>query len=293
MLLQFIFSGLTTGSVYALVGIGFNIVYNSTSILNLAQGEFVVIGGLMMWFFLESMQLPFATSFALTLFTAALIGFLMERLTIKPLLKQGNLLLMIMVTIALSILIRGVLMFKFGKEPYTYPPFTEGEPINLFGAIITQQTLWVIGITGLCIILLYLFFNQTMTGRAMRACSLNTKASRLMGINVSNIVMLSFIISAIIGAVGGIAITPISLMEYDKGAMLSVKGFCAAILGGLGRSRGAVAGGFTLGILEALTAGYIHSGFKDAVALLIMLLILFFRPAGMFGKAEIVRLRKF
>lgn len=293
MLLQIIFSGLTTGSVYALVGIGFNIVYNSTSILNLAQGEFVVIGGLMMWFFLEGMQLPFTTSFALTLSSAALLGFLMERLTIRPLLKQGNLLLMIMVTIAVSILIRGILMFKFGKEPYTYPPFTEGEPINLFGAIITQQTLWVIGITGVCIILLYLFFNQTMTGRAMRACSLNTKAARLMGINVSNIVMLSFIISAIIGAVGGIAITPISLMEYDKGAMLSVKGFCAAILGGLGRSRGAVAGGFTLGILEALTAGYIHSGFKDAVALLIMLLILFFRPAGLFGKAEIVRLRKF
>lgn len=293
MLLQIIFSGLTSGSVYALVGIGFNIVYNSTSIINLAQGEFVVIGGLMMWFFSQSLQLPFATSFVLTLSTAALLGLMMERLTIKPLLKHGNLLLMIMVTIAVSILIRGLLMFKFGKEPYTYPPFTEGEPINILGAVITQQTLWVIGITGVCIVILYLFFNKTMTGRAMRACSLNLKASRLMGINVSNIVMLSFVISAVIGAVGGIAITPISLMEYDKGAMLSVKGFCAAILGGLGRSRGAVAGGFSLGILEALTAGYVHSGFKDAVALLILLLILFMRPAGIFGSSEIARLRKF
>lgn len=293
LLLQFLFSGLTTGSVYALVGIGFNIVYNSTSIINLAQGEFVVIGGLMMWFFLNGMQLPFAVSFSLTLLTAALIGFLMERLTIKPLLKKGDLLLMIMITIAVAILIRGILMFKFGKDPYTYSAFTEGEPINFYGAVITQQTLWVIGITALCIILLYLFFNKTMTGRAMKACSLDVKAAKLMGINVSNIVMLSFIISAVIGAIGGIAITPISLMEYDKGAMLSVKGFCAAIMGGLGRSRGAVAGGFTLGILESLTAGYIHSGFKDAVALLIMLFILFVRPAGIFGRVEVVRLRKF
>jgi len=132
-----------------------------------------------------------------------------------------------------------------------------------------------------------------MTGKAMKACSLDVEAAKLMGINVSNIVMLSFIISAIIGAIGGIVITPISLMEYDKGAMLSVKGFCVAIMGGLGRSRGAVTGGFILGILESLTAGYIHSGFKDAVALLIMLFILFFRPAGIFGRAETLRLRKF
>lgn len=293
LLLQFLFSGLTIGAVYALVGIGFNIVYNSTSIINLAQGEFVVIGGLMMWFFYEGMQLPFITSIALTLLTAGVVGLLMERLTIKPLLKKGNLLLMIMVTIAMSILIRGILMFKFGKDPYTYPSFTEGEPIILYGAVITQQTLWAIGITAVCIVLLYLFFNQTMTGKAMKACSLDVEAAKLMGINVSNIVMLSFIISAIIGAIGGIVITPISLMEYDKGAMLSVKGFCVAIMGGLGRSRGAVTGGFILGILESLTAGYIHSGFKDAVALLIMLFILFFRPAGIFGRAETLRLRKF
>jgi len=293
LLLQFLFSGLTIGAVYALIGIGFNIVYNSTSIINLAQGEFVVIGGLMMWFFYEGMHLSFIISIALTLLTAGFVGLLMERLTIKPLLKKCNLLLMIMVTIAMSILIRGILMFKFGKDPYTYPSFTEGEPIILYGAVITQQTLWAIGITAVCIVLLYLFFNHTMTGKAMKACSLDIEAAKLMGINASNMVMLSFIISAIIGAIGGIVITPISLMEYDKGAMLSVKGFCVAIMGGLGRSRGAVTGGFILGILESLTAGYIHSGFKDAVALLIMLFILFIKPAGIFGRAETLRLRKF
>ncbi|MCL4476916.1 MAG: branched-chain amino acid ABC transporter permease [Nitrospirae bacterium] len=290
--LQFLFSGLTTGAVYALVGMGFNIIYNSTSIINLAQGEFVVIGGLMMWFFTESAKLPFILSAVLTVLSAGLVGLLMERLTIKPL-KKTDLLLMIMVTIAVSILMRGILMFKFGKDSYSYPPFTAGEPITIAGAIIQQQTLWVIGITGVCIVLLFFFFNKTIIGKAMRACAVDTTAAKLVGINVSQIVMISFILSAMVGAIGGIAITPISLMEYDKGPMLAVKGFCVAIMGGLGRGRGAVIGGFVLGILESMTAGYIHSGLKDAVALVIMLAILFFKPAGIFGSATMARLRKF
>lgn len=293
ILLQFIFSGLTTGAVYALVGLGFNIVYNSTSIINLAQGEFVVIGGLMMWYFSESLKIPFLASLMFTIVVSGLIGLMMERLTIRPLLRKADLLLMIMVTIAFSIFVRGLVMFKFGKEPYTYPPFTEGEPLIIYGAVIQQQTLWVIGITGLCIIMLYLFFNKTMLGKAMRACSVDPRAARLMGISVSRVVMLSFVISAVVGAIGGIAITPISLMEYDRGPILAVKGFCASIMGGLGRGRGAVIGGFILGILESLTAGYLHSGLKDAVALVIMLFILFFRPAGIFGSIQIARLRKF
>lgn len=290
--LQFLFSGLTVGAVYALVGLGFNIIYNATSIINLAQGEFVVIGGLMMWFFSISLKLPFFVSVALTLVSAAIFGLLMERLTIKPL-KKPDLLLMIMITVAVSIVLRGILMFKFGKEPYSYSPFTEGSPLTIYGAVIQQQTLWVIGITCLCIVLTYLFFNMTMTGKAMRACAINPTAAKLVGIDVSKMVMLSFMLSAVIGAVGGIAITPISLMEYDKGPMLAVKGFCAAIMGGLGRGRGSVIGGFIIGILESMTAGYIHSGMKDAVALIIMLAILFFKPAGLFGSKAILSLRRF
>jgi branched-chain amino acid transport system permease protein len=290
--LQFLFSGLTVGAVYALVGIGFNITYNATSIINLAQGEFVVIGGLMMWFFSESLKLPFFLSVALTILTAGVVGLLMERLTIKPL-KNPDLLLMIMITIAVSIVLRGILMFFFGKDPYTYAAFTEGEPLNIYGAIIQQQALWVIGITGVCIVLLFFFFKKTITGKAMLACAVNPTAAKLVGINVSRTVMLSFILSAVVGAIGGMAITPISLMEYDKGPMLGVKGFCAAIMGGLGSNRGAVLGGFLIGILESMTAGYIHSGMKDAVALIILLFILFFKPAGIFVSKTMLQLRKF
>lgn len=290
--LQFLFSGLTTGAVYALVGVGFNIIYNATSIINLAQGEFVVIGGLMMWFFSESLKLPFLLSVVFTLISAGLVGLLMERLTIRPL-RNADLLLMIMVTIAVSILLRGILMFKFGKDPYNYPPFTSGEPIAVYGAIIQQQTLWVIGITGLCIAFLFAFFNMTIVGKAIRACAVDPDAAKLVGINVSRMVMISFVLSAMVGALGGIAITPISLMEYDKGPMLAVKGFCAAIMGGLGKNRGAVIGGFLIGILESMTAGYIHSGLKDAVALVILLAILFFRPAGIFGSKAMIQMRRF
>ena len=290
--LQFLFSGLTVGAVYALVGMGFNIIYNATSIINLAQGEFVVIGGLMMCFFLESLKLPFLVAIALTILTSGIIGLLMERLTIKPL-KTTDLLLMIMITIAVSIVLRGILAFGFGKDPYGYPAFTEGEPLNIGGAIIQQQTLWVIGITALSIILLFLFYNKTIIGKAMRACAVDTTAAQLVGINVSRMVMISFVLSAVVGAIGGIAITPITLMEYDKGPMLAVKGFCAAIMGGLGRGRGAVIGGFSIGILESMTAGYLHSGLKDAVALIILLLVLFLKPAGILGSSAADRLRRF
>ena len=290
--LQFLFSGLTVGSVYALVGMGFNIIYNATSIINLAQGEFVVVGGLMMWFFSDSLHLPFIVSISLTILSAGLVGLLMERLTIRPL-KSHDLLLMIMITISVSIVLRGILAFKFGKDPYDYPAFSEGDPLNIGGAIIQQQTLWVIGITGFCITLLYLFYNKTIIGKAMRACAVDTTAAQLVGINVSRMVMISFVLSAVVGAIGGIAITPVSLMEYDNGPMLAVKGFCAAIMGGLGRGRGAVIGGFSIGILESMTAGYLHSGLKDAVALVILLLVLFLKPAGILGSSAAARLRKF
>ncbi|MGO9377271.1 MAG: branched-chain amino acid ABC transporter permease [Dissulfurispiraceae bacterium] len=290
--LQFLFSGLTVGAIYALVGMGFNIIYNATSIINLAQGEFVVIGGLMMWFFSASLQLPFIISIILTILSAGFVGLLMERLTIR-FLKTKDLLLMIMITISVSIVLQGILSFTFGKDPYGYPAFTEGDPLNIGGAVIQQQALWVISIAGLCIILLYLFYNKTIIGKAMRACAVDTTAAQLVGINVSKMVMISFVLSAMVGAVGGIAITPVSLMQYDNGPMLAVKGFCAAIMGGLGRGRGAIIGGFSIGILESMTAGYIHSGLKDAVALIILLFVLFLKPAGILGSSTAARLRKF
>ncbi|MEZ0344763.1 MAG: branched-chain amino acid ABC transporter permease [Caldimicrobium sp.] len=290
--LQFFLSGVTVGAIYALIALGFNIVYNTTSILNLAQGEFVVLGGLFMWLFFQKMELPYYISFFLTLLTAGIFAFLMERLTIKPLLKTGDPLLLILITIAFSILLKGLLMFIFGKDPYGYPPLLEGMPILLGGAVIQKQVLVILAFILLTMIFLYFFFNKTILGKAMKACAFDQVAAQLMGINISRMVMLSFVLSGIFAALAGILITPITFMEYDRGAILTIKAFTASILGGLGSIWGAIAGGFILGIAENLVAGYIHSGLKDAISLVLLLIMLLLKPAGLFQKEEEVRLKK-
>lgn len=291
-ILQFLFTGLTLGSIYAMVGLGFNIIYNATTIINLAQGEFVMFGGLIMVFLTAALRLPLWIGFPLTVIAVTALGALFERFAVHPL-RNASLLTLIMITIAASILFRGVAMFIWGKDPYALPPFTAGNPILIGGAVIMLQTFWVLGTVLAVVVLMALFFGKTITGKAMTACSFNPMAASLMGINVQKMVLLSFALSAALGAVAGIVITPISLMDYDRGPMLAVKGFCAAVLGGLGVGYGAVVAGLVIGILESLTAGLIHSGFKDAVALIILLFILCFKPSGIFGSIEVSKIKKF
>jgi len=238
LFLQFFLSGVTVGAIYALIALGFTIVYNTTSILNLAQGEFVVLGGLGMWLFLEKLALPYPLAFLLTLCLAGLTSLLMERLTINPLMKTGEPLLVILITIAFSILLKGLLMFIFGKEPYGYAPLLEGPPLLIGGAIIQRQVLAILFFILLTFLFLYFFFTRTLLGKAMKACAFDQVAARLMGINLSKMVMLSFGLSGVFASLAGILITPITFMEYDKGAMLTIKAFTAAILGGSGKSLG-------------------------------------------------------
>ncbi|MDM7202960.1 MAG: branched-chain amino acid ABC transporter permease [Thermodesulfobacteriaceae bacterium] len=292
LFLQFFLSGLTVGAIYALIALGFNIVYNTTSILNLAQGEFVVCGSLLMWFFLEKIHFSYPIAFFSSIFLVGIIALLMERLTIYPLLKKGDFLLLILMTLAVSILLRGILMFAFGKEPYSFPPLSEGAPILLGNAILNRQSIWIFFFTLLTAFILQLFFNRTMLGKAMQACALDSQSASLMGIKPAQMVMLSFILSGILAGLGGILITPIALMEYDRGPILTIKAFTAAILGGLGNNWAVMAGGLLLGILESLIAGYIHSGLRDALALVLLILVLLFRPAGLFQSQKGMELRK-
>jgi branched-chain amino acid transport system permease protein len=289
-LLQYLFTGITVGSVYGMVALGFNIIYNVTEMINFAQGEFVMLGGLIMVFCSKFLPLPVA--FCVTVAAVTAIGAIMERSTINPL-KNASVLTLIIVTIAVSILLKGIAMFIWGKDPYVMRPFSGTEPVHLFGAAVQTQTLWVLGISGVVVVLLTLFFRKTRYGKAMLACADNPEAARLVGIKVKVMVLLSFALSAAIGAAAGAVITPISLMEYDRGALLGLKGFGAAVLGGLGSFYGAVAAGLILGIVESLCAGLISSGYKDAVALLVLLVVLFVRPSGLFGSVEASKIKKF
>ena len=291
-LLQYIITGLTVGSIYAMVALGFNIIYNVTEIINLAQGEFVMLGGLIMVFFHVVLGLPIILAFPATIVLVTLVGMLLDRLAIRPI-RQPSVLTLIIATIAASIIIKGTAMFIWGKDPLDLPAFSGRIPINFLGAVIQPQYFWVIGLLIIIVIGLTLFFDRTLLGKAMSACAENPDAASLVGINVKQMILLSFALSAGIGAVAGIVVTPIALMEYDRGAMLAVKGFGAVILGGLGSFPGAILGGLIMGTIESFGAGLLSSGYKDAYALIVLLAVLFFRPRGLLGSVEVSKFKRF
>jgi branched-chain amino acid transport system permease protein len=291
-LLQYTITGITIGSIYAMVAIGFNIIYNVTEAINFAQGEFVMLGGLIMVFLQVTLNIPLVLSFPLTIMVVTVVGILLDRLAIRPI-REPSVLSMIIATIGAAFFIKGAAMFIWGKDPFDLPPFSGRNPITLYGAVVQPQCLWVVGFLVTVVVVLTLFFDRTILGKALRACAVNPNASSLVGINVKYMILLSFAMSAAIGAVGGIVITPISLMEYDRGAMLAVKGFAACVLGGMGSFPGAVIGGLIIGLIESLGAGLISSGYKDAFALLVLLFVLFLKPSGLLGNVEISKIKKF
>ncbi len=284
-LLQYTLSGLATGAIYALIGIGFSIIYNSTGIINFAQGEFVMLGGMLTLFFLELLKLPLWAAIPCSVLASTLGGVLFERLAIRPL-RQPTPINLVIITIGASILIRGLAMLLWGKDTHSLPPFSGDEPIAIGGATILPQHLWILGITVVVIVANKFFFYHTISGKAMRACAYNRRAAGLVGIDVRRMVLFSFIISSAMGSVAGIIVAPLTMTAYDVGVMLGLKGFCAAIIGGMSSGLATVVGGLILGVLESLGAGLISSGYKDAIAFIILLLILFIRPQGLFGKAE-------
>ena len=287
-LFQYILSGLSNGAIYALIGFGFAVIYNATGIINFAQGEFVMLGGMLTVFFLVVLQLPVIPAIGLAIMIATCAGILFERLAIRPL-KDANPLRLIIITIGASIFIRGVAMLIWGKDTHALPAFSGDDPLYIAGATLLPQHLWILGVSILIIIASRLFFNHSVVGKAMRACSYNPRAAGLVGINVKSMVLLSFALSAAIGSLAGIIIAPLTMTSYDVGMMLGLKGFCAVIIGGMSSGMGTVLGGLLLGLLESLGAGFISASYKDAIAFIILLLILFIRPEGLFKQKETER----
>lgn len=291
-LLQYTLSGITIGSIYAMVAIGFNIIYNSTGIINFSQGEFVMLGGMLAVYFNKTLHIPLLPTGIFSVFIVMLIGILFERFAIHTL-KNASIITLIIITIAASILFKGGAMFIWGKDAYVLPSFSGDTPFRLLGATILPQTLWILGFLCLIVTTLFIFFRFSIVGKGMKACAYNKRAARIVGINVNRMVLLSFALSALIGGIAGVIVTPITLAHYDRGSLLGLKGFGTAIFGGLGNMGGAVAAGLIIGLLESYSAGLISSGYKDAVALIILLLVLFFRPGGISGKKEEQALKEF
>jgi branched-chain amino acid transport system permease protein len=280
--MQYLLTGLTVGAIYALVALGFSIIFNASHVINFAQGEFVMIGG-MATVSLTGTGLPYMLAIPLAVVAAALVGLALEKFAVEPA-RDASVVTLIIITIGASIFLRGLAMLVWDKNLHALKPFTGDAPISVAGATILPQSLWVLGVTLAIVLALSWFFGRTLLGKAMLATSHNRLAAQLVGVNVRMVLFLSFGLSAALGAIAGILIAPITTTSYDVGVMLGLKGFAAAILGGLGSGIGAVIGGLVLGIAETMSAGYLSSAYKDAIAFVIILAVLFFMPSGLFGK---------
>jgi len=279
---QLLSSGITMGAIYALVALGFVTISRASQIINFAQGEFVMLGGIATFFFLNGVKLPYPVAALAAIIVVVLIGFAMHLSVIYPL-RKGSILILIMATLGVSIFLSSTSGLVFGTLPKALPPFTSEQPLQFWGIFVLPQSVWVLLSTFILLIFLYLLSHRTLLGKAMEASSMDPLGADLLGISRNLMVFLAFGVSAGVGAFAGILITPIFFTSYSSGMLLGLKGFIAAVLGGWGKNSGAILGGFVLGIVESLSLLIIPSGYKDAVAFVILLLILYFRPKGILG----------
>ena len=282
--LQYVAGGLTAGAIYALVALGFSIVYHASHAINFAQGEFVMIGG-MGAVSLVALGLPLAIAVPLAVVGTVVVGVLVQRLALERAQARGqaDVVTLIIITIGVALFLRGLAQVVWDKRIHSLPAFSGSEPIPIGGATVLPQSLWVLGGAAVAVIALGWFFNRTLYGKAMRATAINPLAARLMGITTRGVMRTSFALAAALGALGGVLTAPITLTSTDVGVMLGLKGFAAAMLGGLGSFGGAIAGGLLLGLIEGLGAGFVSSAYKDAIAFVVILAVLFFLPAGLVG----------
>lgn len=282
-LLQFIFAGLTSGAIYSLIGLGFCVVHNTMGIVNFVQVDFVTLGGMILYSALFAFGLPMPVALVTAVAGVTLIAMLVEWLGVRPS-RSKNHLVLIFLTIGLSIILRGVMKLIWGKNRMAVPPLAGEEPIRIMGATIMPQAIWILVLTTLAIAGLVLLFRHSSMGLAMRAVAANQEAAAIVGLHSGRVKAVSFGLAGALGGLAGVLVTPITTLNYDVGVLLGLKGFAGAILGGFGSFPGAILGGLSLGLLESLTAGYLSSAYKDVVAFVVLLLILFVRPKGLLGK---------
>ena len=281
-LLQYLISGLTLGTIYGMIALGFTLIHNATGIVNFAQGEFVAFGALITIWASATLGLPIPLAVLMAVAGVTLLGAALERAAIRPA-RRASVITLIIITIGASILLRGMAMWLWGPDALPMRHFSSEEPIRIAGASILSQHVWIVAIVLVTMLALWLLGERTQVGKAMRACAVDREAAQLVGIPAPRMVTLSFALSGTLGGLAGAIVCPLAMGQYNMGIMLGLKGFCAAILGGMGNPLGAVLGGLLLGVLESLGAG-LRSGFKDAIAFGIMLIVLLAKPTGLIGR---------
>lgn len=284
--LQLLVSGLTLGSIFSLVALGFVTIYRTSKIVNMAQGSFVMLGTMITYSFLNELGWPFWLSGLVSIVGVMVLGVLLFQVILKPMLKSPPA-AMILLTIALSLLLENLALLKWGGYGLGLPPFTGETSIQLGTVFIPPQTLWVLGITIVVVAALYFLDNHTLLGKRMTATATRPAAASLCGVSPVLMMIVAFAISAGIGAIGGVSIGSLVPIAFTTGGLIGLNGFVAAILGGWGSSAGAVVGGFTLGILESLFTGIVPAGYKDALAFVLLIIVVYFRPSGLLGTPSV------
>ena len=284
MLWQQIISGMAVGCIYALVALGFVLIYKATEVINFAQGEFMMIGAFAAYTLIVFFKVPFLPAFVFTLIFMFLFGILLDRVIFRPLVGEGAFAL-VMVTIGLAFTLRSLAGMIWTYDTFDFPFVFSEKPLDLGGLVISKVHLTIIVSSVILMSLLYLFFKFTDIGIAMQATSQNQLAAYLMGIGVKKVFLLTWAISAVIAAIAGILIAPISFLHANMG-FIGLKAFPAAVLGGFGSIPGAIVGGLIIGLSENLAGGYLTPGFKNIFAYIILILVLMIRPEGIFGIKE-------
>ncbi len=287
LLLQFLVTGAGTGCVYGLVAIGFCVIYNASGIVNFAQGSFVMLGGVVTYSLWHALHLPLAVAALGAIIVSVALGVLTDLLVVRPLWhRRATMFVMILATLAVQIVVERLTLIVVGDAPMSLPPILSRGPIHLGPIVLDTQVAFIFAVSLLLVAGLRLFFTRTATGRAMRACSIDRDAAALLGIPVSRLVAVGFALSAAIGAIAGILVTPTQYTAYNLGVPFAISGFIAAILGGFGNPFGAFLGGLMLGITQSLATVAFGAGTRNVFSLAVLLIFLLLRPQGLLGTAK-------
>lgn len=286
--IQILITGIVVGCIYGMAALGFTIVYNATKLINFANGEFLMLGGVVLTGAVTIAGLPTGVAVLVAVAVSAAIGWVMQRVILENARRSDHLTL-VMLTIGVALALRGAAALVFGRDISFVPEFGL-IPLVLIGNVyIPSQGLWIMLTLAVLSLALWYLFSRTLFGKAMRAASQEPRAAALCGIEPRKAAVIAMIMAAAIGGLAGTLLAPISAASYENGIFLGLKGFAAAVVGGLGNPLGAILGGLLIGIIESVTAGYVASGFKDAIGFVILILVLILRPQGLAGRAVVSR----
>lgn len=284
MFFQLLVGGLELGSVYALIALGFSLIYSSSGLTTFVQGEMFMLGGFLVYTFHEMLHLPFVLAMVLSMLIMGLVGTATERGVISPLLSRGaSAINIVLATIALSTIFSNGAMLAWGAGSFMFPSIFGNKPIHIGSVFVTGQQIAIVAVSVTCMLLMHFFMTKTKLGIAMRAAAMDKTAASAVGINVPMTIALTWAIACMLAAIGGVMLAPIYNVSAKMGSMVSSKGFASAVVGGYGNMYGAMVGGLLLGVVETLSAGYISSSIKDIVCYLVLILVMFVKPSGIFN----------